>query len=452
MKIKTRLSLIFTSIGMLVLLMVMFIIYFTFLNFSREDFFNRLHDRANAAANLYLEADEMSADSLTLTREKYSQKIPDEIIRIYNTKNIATFIPDNQQYWTRETVEEVRKRRIVEYSDGQMQVVGINYKDNQGDFVILVSARDMGTERRMRYLLETMLIVFVSLSIAGFLSGSWLAARILSPIEQMIKRIQLIRADNLELRVDEGKNNDELGILARNFNSLLEHLENAFELQKTFVSSASHELRTPVTSIIGEAEVALNKPRAVHEYQDVLRSILNESERLNETITALLELAEVDMDFTNARLAPVRLDDLLWELQDYWNMRLGASLLSIEMIDMPDDESRLILQANKSLLYIALNNVISNAFKFSDNKPVKISLQAEQARICIKIADLGIGIPTEESLKIFNPFYRAASGKDFPGSGIGLFIASKIITLYKGEISIEPNHSSGTIITFIFTH
>ncbi|MBA4168506.1 MAG: HAMP domain-containing protein [Chitinophagaceae bacterium] len=450
MKIKTRLSLIFTVIGTLVLLTVMAIIYFTFLDFSREDFFNRLRDRATAAANLYLEADEMSTDSLTLTREKYFQKIPDEIVRIYNARNAATFIPDSQQYWTSETLEKVRKQKYIEYTDGAMQVVGINYKDNQGDFVILASARDMGTEKRMRYLLETMAIVFITLSIAGFLSGSWLAARILSPIEEMIKRIQLIRADNLHLRVDEGKNSDELGVLARNFNSLLEHLENAFELQKTFVSSASHELRTPVTSIIGEAEVALSQVRDATEYQEVLKSILNESERLNETITALLELAEVDMDFANARLTPVRLDDLLWELQEYWNVRLGASLLSMNMNNLPADESQLIIQANKSLLYIAFNNVISNAFKFSGNRPVKLSLETAPHNINITISDEGIGIAPGEAIKIFSPFYRAQAGTGFPGHGIGLFITSKIISLYKGTITIGQNNPAGATIAVNF--
>jgi len=450
MKIKTRLSLIFTLIGTLVLITVMGIIYFTFLDFSREDFFNRLRDRTTIAANLYLEADEISTDSLIVNREKFFQKIPDEIIRIYDSRNSATFIPDSQQYWTSDIVKKVRKQRYLQYVDGKMQVVGIYYKDNQGDFVILASARDIGTERRMRYLLETMGIVFIILSLTGFISGSWLAQRILSPIEQMIRRIQLIRADNLNLRVEEGKNKDELGVLARNFNSLLEHLENAFELQKTFVSSASHELRTPVTSIIGEAEVALSKPRDAAEYRNVLKSILNESERLNETITALLELAEVDLDFTNARMVPVRLDDLLWELQEYWNVRLGTSLISVSMNNLPDDESRLIIQANKSLLYIALNNVISNAVKFSENKPVNLALEATPGTICIKITDEGIGIAPEEAIKIFSPFYRAKAGKEFPGHGIGLFITSKIISLYKGLISIEPGKPSGTVITLNF--
>lgn len=450
MKIKTRLSLIFTLIGTLVLLTVMGIIYFTFLRFSREDFFNRLRDRTMVAANLYLEADEVSIDSITRVREKFYERIPNEVIRIYDSRNSATFIPDRQQYWTSDIVEKVRRQKYLQYIDGDMQVVGIDYSDNQGDFVILASAPDVGTDRRMRYLLETMLVVFVILSVAGFLSGSWLAQRILSPIEQMIKRIQLIRADNLQLRVDEGKTQDELGVLARNFNSLLEHLENAFELQKTFVSSASHELRTPVTSIIGEAEVALSRPREAAEYQGVLRSILNESERLNETITALLELAEVDLDFTNARLVPVRLDDLLWELQEYWVVRLGGPVLAVQMNDLPADESRLIIQANKSLLYIALNNVISNAFKFSGNRPVKIALQTFSGRIEVAISDEGIGIPPEEAIKIFSPFYRSQAGREFPGHGIGLFITSRIISLYKGVISIEPNHPMGTTITIAF--
>jgi len=450
MKIKDRLSLYFTLLSSIILLIGIGSVYFTILGILRGEFFDRLKDRATVAAQLYLKADEISQDSLAKVRSHYLEKIPTEVIRIYDSKNKATFIPEKEPHWDEKVVERVRHNGHLQYINGDRQVVGLFFEDNQGDFVVLASAQDTATDTRMQDLLGTMIVIFLVIMLICFFVGRGVANRLLSPISQVISRMQIIRASNLNMRVDEGAGNDEIAQLARNFNNLLEHLENAFELQKTFVANASHELRTPITSIIGEAEIALSKEREPAEYQRVLRSVLVDSERLDHTITALLELAEIDMDFSRATLTPVRIDEILWELWAYWNERTSPNSLTIEMNDLADDETSLIITCNKALMYIALNNIVSNAFKFSDNQSVKCFLSASDKQIRIDIADQGVGINVEDFTNLIKPFYRSESTAHLPGHGLGLYIANSIISLYSGNLTVAPGTERGTVFSIVF--
>lgn len=259
-----------------------------------------------------------------------------------------------------------------------------------------------------------------------------------------------VRAGNLSLRVSEGNGKDEISALAHNFNKLLEHLENAFDLQQTFVTNASHELRTPITSIIGEIEIALHKLRSSDEYEQVLKSVLTDAERLNQTITGFLELANVDMNYTQPAFTPVAVDELIWELSDFWTEKAGKGLFVVNILHLPDNPEQLKLLVNKSLLAIALNNIISNAFKFSANRRVSCDLYADDKGITIKIADGGIGIIPEELEKVFESFYRGTNVKGYAGNGIGLYVTGKIISLFNGKISVESVPERGTTVTVKF--
>lgn len=451
MKIKNRLALHFTLLSSGLLLIVMLSMYLAFADFFRTDFYGHLKDRAKVAAQLYLEADEITSDSLTHVRERMLAHLPGEVIRVYNAHNMASFIKDQQQYWSIKTIEEVRQQKYMSFKEGSRQTVGIYYPDNQGNFVILTSAYDIQGHERLMGIIRIMAIVFILVNCVLFFIGRWYAQESLLPIDGLIKQMKQITASHLHLRVNEGNGKDEISTLARNFNRLLEHLQNSFELQQTFVANASHELRTPVTSIIGEIEVALNKSRNAADYELVLNSVLSDAGRLSETISSLMELAQTDMEYTRARLDPVQVDELIWEIQDHWAMAAGKPQLQVQIDHLPEDQQALFINANKTLLKIALNNVIGNAFKFSRNQPVICKLFANEQEITITIIDQGIGIPDLDHEKIYTPFFRSANGRIFNGTGIGLYVAYKIIYLFNGKIEVNSVVNQGTTFVIRFS-
>ncbi len=449
MKIKNRLSLYFALISSGVLLAVFITIYLSFVVFFRNDFYARLTERATVAARLYLEADEISADSLEKIQRGYLNELPQETIHIYDSDNHAAFIREKRKHWNSAVLDKVRKHGLQEFNDGKRQAVGIYHQDNQGNFVILVSALDEYALHRLSEMRKISLILFFGVSVSLFLIGRIFAKEALQPLDKVVDQMQKIRATNLHLRVDEGKGKDEISKLAQSFNQLLQHLENAFEMQKTYIANASHELRTPVTSMIGAIEVALYHPRSEAEYQLLLKSVLQDSARLKDTISSLMDLAQVDADYTLAEQENVRVDDLIWELQNYWH-RQNKGELKVAMLQLPEDENSLILSVNRHLLIIALNNIIGNAFKFSENQPVDLSFEADENLIQIRIKDQGIGISAENQNRVFNPFFRGDNAHTYLGSGIGLYIADKVVRLFGGTISFTsvPNEGTAFLVTF----
>jgi len=449
-KIKDRLALYFTLISTVMLLGVLVVVYFTFLKFTEQEFFARLTDRTMVTAKLYLEADEISSDSLNKVRTQYFEKLNSEVLRIYDAKNTATFIGDDQQYWTERTIDEVREKKKIQFRDGDRQVVGIYYKDNQGDFVILASAIDKGTITRVQKLLKIMIGVFVLILICLLLTARWIAKRILLPLDEFIAEVKLIKSNNLHFRVKEGENQDEIALLASNFNNLIAHLEHAFVLQKTFVANASHELRTPITRMVIGAEIALSQERPAEDYKKSLTGVLDDAEKLENIITSLLSLAEADLEYTTATLENVRIDELLWQIQEQWKQKLPENQLFVEFGELAEDADRLIIPANPTLLQIAIDNIISNGFKFSDHKPVTCRLELKADGIHLDITDQGPGISKTEQQHIFQPFYTSSVKEAHKGNGMGLYMAHKIIELYHGNITVKSQKDTGTTFQILF--
>lgn len=447
MKLKDRLSLYFTLISTLTMLTLLTAVYFTFLKFLEADFFDRLMDRTMVTAKLYLEADEISADDLNKVRSQYLETLHSEVIRIYDAKNSATFIGDDQQFWSSETINSVRKHKKIQFKDGKRQVVGIFYNDNQGDFVILASAIDQSTHFRLEKLQKIMVVIFIIVLAGLLLSGRWIAKSILKPLDRFIGEVKQIKSNNLHFRVQEGKNKDEILLLAQNFNNLMEHLEQAFVLQKTFVANASHELRTPVTRMMIGAEIALSQERKTADYQKALLSVMEDAEKMENIITGLVNLAQADLEYGAPQLQDIRIDEMLWSLAEEWNIKPNSGRLLVDIRNMPEEASRLTIEANPTLLIIAIGNIVSNAFKFSGQQDVYCVLDVQENGLELSITDQGPGVPQEEYDEIFKPFYTSVTGNPNSGNGMGLYMAHKIVTLFNGTLTVTSKKDQGS--TFI---
>ena len=448
MKIRDRLSLQFTLVSAVLLFLVLAAIYLVTWENRKKDFYGHLQERAFTNAQLFLAQDNLSEEKFRDVQKKYPQSLPEEIVHIYNDKDQSVFIKDSSFQWQRSVIDEVRREKSIEYDEGRRQTVGIYYIDNSGNFVTLASAIDTYGFAQQHQLFLIMLIGFLISVFVLFFAGRLFARIALSPMIKVINDVKIIRSSSLNkrLRTKEGK--DEINELAVTFNNLLEHLEQSFEAQSSFVAHASHELRTPITSIIGDVEVTLSQEREKSDYKKTLEGVLAESEKLNDLINNIFELAQTNIDITEFH--DLRLDELIWQIKDEWSGRLPDSKIDLQY-HLPDDTRKFTIQGNNYLLFIAISNIMKNAIKFSDNHEVTCRLYMHNHTPVISIRDNGIGIGKEDLQKIFQPFYRGSNTFGYAGYGVGLSLADKIFRLHNVRVTVQSELEKGTEFQLFFS-
>jgi signal transduction histidine kinase len=295
-----------------------------------------------------------------------------------------------------------------------------------------------------------MLFGGIGFVILAFLLGRFLAKRVINPVARITKEVKRISASNLHNRLPEVKNSDEISDLTNTFNNMLDRLETSFEIQANFINNASHELKTPITTIIAEAEIMLLKERQVEEYVGSLENIYSQASRLGNLTESLLKLTQTGYDGQKQVSDIARMDELLLDVKSDLDKIYPDNRVSIRLNFAPEDSNLLLLPCNKPLLELAINNIITNGVKYSDNNEVFVSLSANKEMIKISINDIGIGIPPEDIPHLYEPFFRGKIAAKYIGYGLGLPLASKIIRMHDGELQVQSEQNKGTIVTIIF--
>ncbi len=452
MQIRSRLTIQFTLLVCAILLVTFCLLYFFEKKTIEEEFHKRLKEKAITSAILLLKVEEVDSALLkTIDRSKHD---------ILFRENISIFDQQGKEIYTNnDTIEfdinlslldKIRQRGEQRFSQAAFDIIGIRYKDKNQIFVILAGAIDRDGHHRL-YDLRRILLILLLLMIGIVTGAGWFyAGRALKPIKKIIADIESISTVDLSQRLHASDKPDEIGNLVSIFNDLLGRIENSFSLQKTFLTNISHELKNPLTKITSQLEVTLLNERNANEYKEILQSVLDDIKELNKLSNSLLDLASLDQTNINLSTSRIRIDEVLWEVRESVQSLNLAYKVDIHTIDMPENEEELYLDANLYLLKTALQNLIENACKFSDDNMATISLISAKGELEIRIFDKGPGIPKEELQNIFQPFYRFNQSSKIKGHGVGLSLSQKIIAIHHGSIEIDSTLSAGTQVTVIF--
>jgi signal transduction histidine kinase len=270
---------------------------------------------------------------------------------------------------------------------------------------VIVSAANYYSTHHLAYLRNILLIGIVLASAVALFVAFVFSRQVFTPVKEITDKVKEISSQSLHLRLESGRVNDEIGELETTFNNMLDRLETAFETQNNFISNASHELSTPLTTIIGEAEVTLSKSRSETEYVESLTTILSEAERLEKITKSLLFLAQTGFAGKAQKFDKVRVDQLLWDVKSTIDKINPKNKVQINTSLMPESPEQLKIKGNEQLLHLALTNLVSNACKYSHNKPVTVSIGAADDKVIIVIKDTGVGIPDAELKFIYDPFF-----------------------------------------------
>lgn len=447
MTVRNRLSLQFTFLFAVLLFILLAGIYSLVERNRKISFYDKLEDRARTVAQFYLAEDNLSQEGFLAVLKKYPRSLNQEVIRIYNRQFEPVFIKEDTLRWDKETLQQVIGQKRLRFTRHGQQVCAIYYVDNSGDFIIVATAIDSSGIENMNKLGWIMSLSYLASLLITYMLGRIFARMALSPINHVIDNVRTIRATSLDKRlVVHARKTDEIDELCVTINHLLEHLEQSFEAQRIFIANASHELRTPITAILGEAEITLLQDRSTEEYKATLHNVVEDAAKLTSLISSLLELAQTNMD--NNDLQQVKMNELLWEVVDEWSNdgRYPVKLVFRFGLDV----ARVTMQAHRHLLFMALGNVLKNAIKFSNGEEVYCELSTTEHHLIITVSDKGIGIPAGETDKIFRPFYRSANAMSFAGFGIGLSLTEKIVRLHNGTIQVDTTAGAGTTFRFTF--
>ncbi len=444
MKIQIKIALLFTLVCTLIIIALSCAIYYFANEKAFQDFYSRLELRATIAAKANLDADNESAATYEKIRNQHLQQLPQEkeyIIKIDSLQNLS--LKGLHVNFPPRFLNDIVASKNASYRKGYHFFKGIIYSTDNGDYAVIISAEHTYARNFLLSLKAILITANLFSTIVIFTAGVLFSKQILMPIRNITKKVKNINATSLHERLTIKKGNDEITELGNTFNNMLSRLETSFETQNNFVSNASHELNTPLTVIMGEAEFALSKTRTAEQYQQGLQVILTQSGKLKNLTKSLLELAQ--SGFTGSlSFEAVKVNELLQNVQKIASSIYPDCSVIIDRSLQPAHITHLAIKGNFHLLELCISNIVLNACKYSTGDHVILALATSDKQVIFIIKDKGIGIPQHDLPYIFDPFFRASNVKSSKGYGIGLPLAQNIIKLHNGVINISSKEGEGT--------
>ncbi|HUK17811.1 MAG TPA: heavy metal sensor histidine kinase [Bryobacteraceae bacterium] len=317
----------------------------------------------------------------------------------------------------------------------------------RGQTVLVLALADLdpvaASLAEVRQLLWLAMPLLVALAALG---GYWLASRGLAPVGWMAEQARRITGSNLDTRLDIGHASHELETLAASFNELLGRLDQSFQGMRRFVADASHELRTPIAIIRGEADVALSRERAPAEYRASLAIVLDETRRLSRLVDDLLNLARADAGHVRLRMEDFYFNDLMAECCRSVQPLAHARSIHLECQAAGD----VAFRGDQDLLRRLVVNLLDNAIRYTPRGgKVSAALEGEGPQLRIAISDTGCGIAAEAAPHVFERFYRADKGRsrEDGGFGLGLAIVKWIAESHRGSVDLLSQPGAGSTFT-----
>lgn len=451
MRTQTKIALIFFVISLVTIVLLGASVYYFISQYSFTDYYKRLEIRGVVTAKAQLDHEEASQSVLQEVRELHLEKLPEEMEYFFRIEPGISFEKEAKELGLPVSFfNTLIETGVATYQIGDIFFTGIRYRGKSGDYAVIVSAANYYGTHLMKYLGNILLAGVVIASLFALLVSFVFSRQVFTPVKVLTDRVKEISSQNLHRRLEQSNVHDEIGMLGVTFNNMLDRLETAFETQNNFISNASHELSTPLTTIIGEADVTLSKPRTQKEYIESLNTILMEAERLDKITKSLLFLAQTGFAGKTQKFDKVRVDQLLWDVKDTVDKINPKNKVQINTNLMPDSPEQLKIKGNEQLLHLALTNLVNNACKYSKNQPVTVSIGTSDEKVIIVIKDTGIGIPEAELKFIYDPFFRASNVTEYEGYGIGLPLTRNIVRLHHGEIHVASQLNQGTTVQVTF--
>ena len=502
MRIRSRLTLRMVALTAGLLALSFSTVYWFEAAGRRKQFTQLLLSNARNRTIIHFEFE--GAQSGTNSFQEYrADVLPNAELYLFTFENELIYPGDNTRWKPSiEDVEAVRKNANSHFilSDGR-EMAGLHMVDEYNGLVAFSVARDDEGLSRLKTLQKTLLwVLLLSLPLLWSLAY-WYSGRALLPIRNIIRSAKTISSTEPSARLSPTGSRDELEDLVTAFNDLLRRIEAAFQAQKNLISNASHELRTPLAAMHMGIDVLLMKETDYDTLRNELHRLKSQVQDLTTTTIHLLMLADMETRLREGRhpQMPVNLADILFKALEPLQSHPDFHNLSWQLDEKLENEEALRTKGDEPLLVIALRNLVENALKFGQSRPVEVKLTRSEEDLIVEVKDSGPGIPKEEQEIIFEPFQRGAQagsegrreegrreeGRNeedrneedrneedrneedrneegrreegrreedadhIPGHGLGLPLSARIAMLHQGTITLESTPGQGSLFRLI---
>lgn len=449
MPVRLRITILFALVVFVILGVLCIAIYYFSSSSRTATIRKRLANRAITTARLLQQSEIFDQQLILRIDSSTTLTLKNKSVQAYNKTGQRIYRysdnPGDTLHIGNDILTKARENETYYFIEDSKEAVA--YFNKSDDVVVVCAAEDEEGKvnlARLKNILAASFIGGLFVSLAG---GYFFSGQLLQPVKEITHEVNDISVYNLDRRIKTGKAKDEWHHLSATLNNLLDRLKESFEMQRRFISNASHELSTPLTLISTQLEISLQRKRTEEEYRHVMQSALEDVHHMNSLVQMLLKFAMASGNAGGLNIDLIRVDELLMRLPGDIQKQDKQYNVSLNFNQFPDEDDRLLVFGNEELLYVAIRNIVVNACKYSSDHLAKIILTVTGKGFSIEVIDTGVGIEEKELAKIFQPFYRIEETRKAKGFGLGLSLANRIIKLHKGEIRVISKAGYGTTFT-----
>lgn len=448
MKIKNKIALNLSLLFSAFLGIILTTIYLLFAEFRKDEFVDILKDRIASVSTHFDEDQDDRTANYTKISSTPTYSIQEEEILMFNEKFELIFssIKDKEVDWSSEDLIALKKEGTIYRRDKQTEIYG----EKIGKHYFLIESEDILGKEKLAYLGTLMLISFLVASSFMWIFSFLFARKMMMPLDLFQNTITRISANNLNERLPVTENKDEINLLAKVFNTMLERINRAYSSQKEFTASASHEIKTPLTRMAFQLENLAKLEKENSEAKTYIDSISGEVYELSYTVNSLLLLSKLEEQHFNQDLTLVRMDDVVFDAFEYVKRNFEFFQLHFNIKKEDNEIGDLTVKGIKPLLDIVFINLFKNACLYSFRQEVDIEISENAGGLSAKITSRGNIISESDARKIFKAFSRGENSTQKAGSGLGLRICKRILDFHHATISYQSQEPDYNIFTIQF--
>lgn len=431
---------------------MMLVVYVSFNDFRRDEFKERFQKRLVLTINFIEKSKDFEKDAPIFFDENSDDVLLNEHIIIFNGNKILVYSTLNDQNIIRNKalLEKLDQEKTIYNEHSTPEIFAALRNINGHHYYIITTAQDVTGQSKLDFLKYLLIFSYVVSIILIWFFSYYIVSNFLEPLEILKSDISEISVHRLMTPVLVKNPKDEIGVLATSFNRMTNRLNDVFQSQKDFNSSAAHEMRTPLTRMAFQLENLIRLENHSSKTQATLQQMLEDVYQLSDLTKSLLLLSKFDKEGIASVYEEVRIDEVVFDAFEKVNRNFPNFKMDFQIDEKNSDNALLTVKGVKSLLEITFINLFKNAALYSDNQEVDISITETDSQIIVKVFSKGAVIPISEREKLFEAFMRGSNTQNKSGSGLGLRIVKRILEYHKADISYAAAAERENLFTVVF--